>query len=351
MSVEFNLECALPKAHHQIITLAHGSGGRLTQQLLNDIFRPAFANPYLNQEHDSTRLQLETTNIAVTTDSYVVEPMFFPGGDIGKLAIIGTINDLAMRGAQPLYLTCGFILTEGLRVDTLIQIVNNMAQAAIENNIQIVAGDIKVVEKSKSPSVYINTTGLGSLSPKINIAPTEIKENDSIIISHDIGRHGLAVLSAREQLQLEPEITTDCRTLAPLVDALIKEGIHIHCLRDLTRGGLAGALIELAQSSNFSMSIYQSQIPISQSVAAGCELLGLDPLFVANEGCMIIFVDETEEKHALEVLSQHSKEVLPRKIGITQKSQSSKPDVILTTEYGTKRKLNLFSGEQLPRIC
>lgn len=333
-----------------IITLGHGGGGQLTQQLLDDIFRPAFHNALLDQQHDSTLVNLPNTSIAVSTDSYVVDPIFYPNGNIGELAIIGTCNDLAMRGAKPSYITCGFILAEGLRIETLQAVVLSMAKTAKENNVSIIAGDIKVVEQSQSSGLYINTTGIGMCFNHNAIAPSFIEPDDAILISHDIGRHGLAVLAARENLSLTPAITSDCRPLWPFVECLQKSFIPIHCLRDLTRGGLAAALVELANTSKMDIHIKQTTVPIQPNVQAGCDLLGLDPLFVANEGCMIIILPQKHASDALAILQKLTANSATQ-IGSVKASLRHSPQVILETAYGTQRGLQLFSGEQLPRIC
>jgi hydrogenase expression/formation protein HypE len=336
----------------EFITLAHGAGGRLTERLLDEIFRPAFGNPTLNQQHDGAIVTLPSPHIAITTDNYVVDPLFFPGGNIGELAITGTLNDLAMCGAEPLYITCAFILTEGLPLTSLVQIVESMRQCALTNHIQIVAGDTKVVEKTASPAVYINTTGIGMRSPHYSLCPQNIEQNDVIILSGDIGRHGLAVLGQRGNFNFTPPIESDCAPLWPLVCALIKNNCVPHCLRDLTRGGLAGALIELAKTRSLSIEIDEKAIPISQPVHAGCELLGIDPLYVANEGRMIVVTPAQHVTTTLELLHQFPAGQGATPIGrVLSESEDGTSSVILKTPFGSKRKLALFSGEQLPRIC
>lgn len=352
MDQDISFVCELPKSNYDVITLGHGGGGQLTQNLLDYVFRPAFDNPMLRQQHDSTRIDDLTGPLAFTTDSYVVDPLFFPGGNIGQLAIVGTLNDLAMRGACPVYLSCGFILTEGLPMTTLIQVVDHMRKTALAHHIQIIAGDIKVVEKAAQPSVYINTTGIGQIISPLPIGPTSIESHDAIIVSQDIGRHGIAVLNAREHLELEPPIESDCQALWPLVQQLLESHIPIHCLRDLTRGGLGGALIELAQSSALNFRIEQSSIPVCCAVNSACELLGLDPLYVANEGTMVLFVPQSAVSTTLALLHRLQNAPLAQVIGsVVPKTQTGCGEVHLKTPYGSWRKLTLFSGEQLPRIC
>lgn len=346
-----SFECAFPITSYPFITMAHGAGGKLTQHLLDYIFRPAFNNPLLNQQHDGAILELSTNKIAMTTDSYVVSPLFFPGSNIGELAVTGTINDLAMCGAKPLYITCAFILTEGLSTQTLIQVVDAIRLASLKNQVQIVAGDLKVVEKTLDNSLYINTCGIGTLPANFTICPQNIQNGDAIIISGDIGRHGLAVLGQRGNFNFEPPIESDCAPLWPLVSSLIQNNIIPHCLRDLTRGGLAGALIELANTSKLSFEIIEQNIPVSQSVHAACEILGLDPQYVANEGRMILFTPQEYIAQTLTVLHQFPEGKNATCIGQVHANEDLNGQVILKTAFGSKRKLSLFSGEQLPRIC
>lgn len=346
-----SFECAFPISQYPFITMAHGAGGRLTQSLLDLVFRPAFHNPLLDQQHDGALLTLPTHRIAMSTDSYVVHPLFFPGSNIGELAIIGTINDLAMCGARPLYLTCAFILTEGLPTKTLIQVVEAMRQAALQNHIHIVAGDIKVVEKTESGGLYINTTGIGVLPEHDALCPQRIQSGDAIIISGDMGRHGLAVLGERGNFHFDPPIESDCAALWPMVSDLLQHNLVPHCLRDLTRGGLAGALIELSQTCQLSFEIFEQFLPISQPVHAACEILGLDPLYVANEGRMILFTRPDLALPTLQLLHQYPGCQSAACIGEVHSKHSTSSQVILKTSFGTQRQLTLFSGEQLPRIC
>ncbi|MGD9591606.1 MAG: hydrogenase expression/formation protein HypE [Candidatus Berkiella sp.] len=346
-----SFECAFPIENYPFITMAHGSGGRLTQHLLDYIFRPAFSNLLLEQQHDGTVLTLPSNRIAITTDSYVVHPLFFPGGNIGELAITGTINDLSMCGAKPIYITCAFILNEGLPSATLIQVVDAIRQSALANNVQIIAGDTKVVEKSAFGGLYINTTGIGIAPADLTISPQMIQKGDAIILSGDVGRHGLAVLAQRENFGFNPPIRSDCAALWPMVNKLLENEISVHCLRDLTRGGLAGALVELANTSQLSFEVAQNKIAVSQEVHAGCELLGLDPLYVANEGRMILFIPANQVPKALAILHEFPNCKAAAQIGVVNSQSHGNNEVILKTHFNSERILVPFSGEQLPRIC
>lgn len=349
MNEALSFQCPFPIEQYPIITMAHGAGGRLTQQLLDDIFRPAFSNAYLEAQHDGAILNLPSTRVAVTTDSFVVHPLFFPGGNIGELAIIGSLNDLAMCAAKPMYITCAFILTEGFAISTLIEIVDSMRRTAIANEIQIVAGDIKVVDKTNEVSLYINTTAIGAPCSAYIVAPQSIQDEDVILLSGDLGRHGIAVLAKRYGFEYTPPILTDCMPLWPLVhDLLKKDGLTLHCLRDLTRGGLASALLELAATTHYTFEIDEAKIPLTQGVHAVCEILGLDPLFVANEGRMLLILPSTQAEIALSILKTFPGAEEATCIGRVYKG---KKEVLLKTRYGGKNRIMPFSGEQLPRIC
>lgn len=342
--------CDMPQGY-DLITLGHGGGGKLTQDLIDHIFKPAFDNPLLAQMHDCAHLQLTSQTIAVSTDSYVVQPLFFPGGDIGSLSVTGTCNDLAMGGATPKYLTCSFILTEGLPIETLKKVVLSMRQASFDQNVLLVAGDTKVVESSTAPSMYVNTTGIGLYTQGNQLNPSQIKTNDIMLISHDIGRHGLAVMTAREGLQLQGDIDSDCRPLFPMIDALLKSKIPVHCCRDLTRGGLATNLIELCHACGYNLEIDEDSIPVLDHIRAGCEMLGLDPMYMANEGCMVLFVPEQYAQVAISILNGFPHGQMASIIGRVLDRAAHRPIVHLKTSLGTKRVLHPFSGEQLPRIC
>lgn len=346
------IHCPLPLAADDTIRLAHGGGGYLMQTLIHEIFLQAFSNPFLNTLQDSAIIPALDGRLAMTTDSYVVQPLFFPGGDIGSLAIHGTVNDLAMMGAIPLYLSAGFILEEGLSVDTLKHVVSSMANSAQACGVQIVCGDTKVVDRGKGDQIFINTTGLGIIPPSCNIGPHHITPGDRIIVSGDVGRHGMAVLSVREGLTFSGDLASDSAPLHELVAELIEQGVSIHCLRDLTRGGLASALNELTTTARVKMAINESQVPVSESVRGACEILGLDPLYVANEGRCVLFLPSGDVEKALSILQNHAISARAAEIGeVLPLISNHTPQVILQTSYKTHRILDLLSGEQLPRIC
>ena len=329
--------------------MAHGGGGSLMHRLIADVFAKAFDNPFLDTEHDAAVLEREGKRFAFTTDSYVVRPLFFPGGDIGTLAVNGTVNDLAMRGARPLYLSAGFILEEGLPLDTLQRIAHSMQAAAKAANVHIVTGDTKVVDRGKGDGVYINTAGIGVLEHDWNLSPSSVRPGDAILVSGDLGRHGMAILAARAELNFETTIESDCAPLADMVQSLLDAHIAVHCLRDLTRGGLAAALIEIARSAKLHFHIHEDALPVHDEVRGACELLGLDPLYVANEGRFVAFVPPQQAHEALAILQSHSRGHAARRIG--EVKPGSPGLVTLTSSIGANRILDLLSGEQLPRIC
>ena len=348
---EFALACPFPIEDYPMITLAHGGGGKLTTQLIDQIFRPIFAAAALDVQHDGATLPAVQGRLAFSTDSYVVKPLFFPGADIGKLAVVGTCNDLAMCGAKPLYLSCGFILEEGLSTQTLIEVVHSMKRAADEAGVRLVTGDTKVVEHGKCDGLYINTAGLGVLEYDRDIRPGAVSTGDLILLSGDIGRHGVAVLSKREGLEFESEIQSDCAHLSAVVSDMLGEGIRINCLRDLTRGGLATALVEIAQGSGCVLTIKESEVKVNPAVQGACEILGLDPLYVANEGRFIAFVAAADAERALAVLLRHEVSEQASIIGEVSAAVSGRGRAIAKTGFGSGRVLDSLSGEQLPRIC
>lgn len=347
----FQSQCPTMLSNYPHITLAHGGGGRLTSQLIDNLFRPSFNNPGLNQNHDSTVLKFGSQRLAFTTDSYVIKPLFFPGGDIGKLSVIGTANDLAMSGARPQFLNCSLIIEEGFPLTTLIEVIQSMKKAAEEVGIQIVTGDTKVVENGKGDGLYINTSGIGVLEHSLEISPYSIDDGDAIILSGDIGRHGVSILSVREGLEFEGLIESDCAHLSELVNSLIESKISLHCLRDLTRGGLATALIELAETAQLTFTVDESAIPVSPQVRGACEILGLDPMYIANEGRFVAIVKSSDIKKTLEILHKHpiGKDAIC--LGQVAKDSSTKGKVLAKSQFGSLRLVEKFSGEQLPRIC
>jgi hydrogenase expression/formation protein HypE len=336
--------------HAQEIQLAHGGGGRMTQQLIDRVFLPAFRNRALEARHDGAVLSPPPgVRLAFTTDAHVVRPLFFRGGDIGQLAVNGTCNDLAMCGARPRYLSAGFILEEGLPIETLERVVASMARAAADNAVQIVAGDTKVVERGRADGMYITTAGIGWVEHEGEIGPGAVQAGDLVLLSGDIGRHGMAILSQREGLAFESPIESDCAPLWPAVAALLEAGIAVRCLRDLTRGGLATALIEIAEAAHSSITIDENSVTVSQPVQAACEILGLDPLYVANEGRLVAFVRAADADAALRVLAATAPGGPPAIIGHVGSDPPG--DVTLGTKLGVPRVLDRLSGEQLPRIC
>ncbi len=344
-----NPECPLPFADNERITLGHGSGGQLSHQLLRDLIYPYFGNPLLAEGHDSALLSIGHQRLAFTSDSFVVSPLFFPGGDIGKLAVFGTVNDLAMGGAKPLYLSCSLILEEGFPLETLSRVLAAMSQAADQTGVKVVTGDTKVVEQGKGDGIYINTAGIGVVEHDITINPRHIENGDLIILSGDIGRHGMAVMAMREGLKFDNPLKSDCDALYEPVQVLLNEGIPIHCLRDLTRGGLATALVELAETAGKSFLVKESAIPITDAVMGACEMLGLDPCYVANEGRFVAFIPAAQVDAALELLRH-----LPVTSGsciIGEVIEDNKAQVIYRTSLGSERLMYRLPGEQLPRIC
>ncbi|KVD88271.1 hydrogenase expression/formation protein HypE [Burkholderia ubonensis] len=341
--------CPAPVRARDIVEIGHGGGGRLMHRLIDDVFRPAFASDPLDFTHDGATLEFgrDVGPLAFTTDSYVVRPLFFPGGDIGSLAVNGTVNDLAMCGAEPCYLSAGFIIEEGFGMDELRRIVESMRAAAARVGVRIVTGDTKVVERGKGDGLYVNTSGVGVIRSRTPIAPRNVQPRDAVIVSGDTGRHGIAVLAVREGLEFETEITSDCAPLVDAVRSLIAAGIEIHCMRDLTRGGLATALIEIAEAANILIELDESAIPVHDAVRGACEILGLDPLYVANEGRFVALVPAAHAESALACLRCFSRDAAI--IGHVDRAVRQ-PDVRLRT-IGGARSLDMLSGEQLPRIC
>jgi hydrogenase expression/formation protein HypE len=346
---ELNPTCPIPIGQYPQVTLAHGGGGRLTHQLIERMFSPAFSNSLLDAGHDGATFSVNGARLAFTTDSYVVRPIFFPGGDIGSLAVNGTVNDLAMCGARPLYLSVGFILEEGLPMETLWGVVQSMRRAADEARVQLVTGDTKVVDKGKGDGIFINTAGVGVVEHDLSISPASVRPGDAILLSGDLGRHGIAIMAEREGLAFESAIESDCAPLDDLVMKLIDAKIEIHCLRDLTRGGLATALVEIAETAKVQIRIDEHSIPVREDVRGACEILGLDPLYLANEGRFVAFVAAPAVERALGILNSHPLGAGSCLIGkVTNDGSSS---VVMKSRIGAQRIVDMFSGEQLPRIC
>jgi len=347
----FSLNCPVPRVADDRIVLAHGGGGRLTHQLIEKIFMPAFSNDMLEQRHDGAVLPINGSRLAFTTDSFVVRPLIFPGGTIGDLAVFGTVNDLAMCGARPLYLSAGFILEEGLEMDTLRTVVTSMQDAAAKANIKLVTGDTKVVDKGKGDGVFINTSGIGLIEANVKgtISPASVQAGDAVIVSGDLGRHGIAILSVREGLEFESPILSDTDCVWPAVEALLNAGIEVHCLRDLTRGGLATTLNEIAADRNICIKLEESLIPVEETVQSACEILGLDPLYVANEGRFAVFVPQAQADKALDIMKIVPVSNGSVRVGTVEDSPAR--TVVLQSRIGGNRVVDMLSGEQLPRIC
>jgi hydrogenase expression/formation protein HypE len=412
MNDQFNLSCPVPLTDHATIQLAHGGGGRLMRDLIETVFLPAFGaasplppgegqgegggvkgegrrekgerrvvsgqssvvssrqapspktedqrpsslsslpsplSPRPSPPHDAAVLPTAGGRLAFTTDSFVVHPLFFPGGDIGTLAVYGTVNDLAMAGAKPAYLSAGFILEEGLPIDVLRRVVASMAEAARTAGVRIVTGDTKVVDRGKADGLFINTAGVGWVPAGVEISPARVRPGDAILLSGDLGRHGMAIMSVREGLAFEGALESDCAPLAGLVEAMLAAGTDLHCLRDLTRGGLAAALNEIALDAAVGIEIDEAAIRVAEPVAAACELLGLDPLYVANEGRLAAFVPAASAEQVLAAMCAAPSGAGAARIG--QVADRHAGLVELRSRYGGSRIVDLLSGEQMPRIC
>ena len=332
-----------------MITLAHGSGGSLTGSLISDLFRRYFDNSFLAEAHDAARLPMIPGRLAFTTDSYVINPLVFPGGDIGKLAICGTVNDLAMSGAKPLYISCGFILEEGLPLALLEQVVGSMAVAAREAGVLIVTGDTKVVNKGAADKLFINTAGIGQIPDGADICGANARPGDVVLVSGTLGDHGAAILVAREQLGLESPLCSDCAPLGGLVEAMVSVCPDIRVLRDPTRGGAASVLSEIAAQSRVEIELDEESIPINPAVRGISELLGLDPLYMANEGKLIAIVPAEQAATVLAVMKNHVYGKDAAIIGRVLPYQLGK--VLLRTPYGSRRILDQMVSDPLPRIC
>lgn len=341
--------CPFPIEDYPTVQMAHGGGGRLMGQLIDKIFLTAFGAPPPGQRHDSALLDAGEGRLAFTTDAFVVRPMIFPGGDLGSLAVHGTVNDLAMAGARPLALSAAFILEEGLPMETLWRIASSMADAAADAGVSIVTGDTKVVDRGKGDGIYITTSGVGRVAHDRSIAPGEVRDGDVVMVSGDLGRHGMAVMAEREGLEFESDITSDSASVAGPALALLEAGLSVHCLRDLTRGGLTATLNEIASATGRRIEIEEKAVPVRDDVAAACAFLGLDPFQVACEGRFAIFLPAAEADRALEILRAHSVSEGARVVGeVTGESDGR---VVLASTTGARRLLDLPAGEQLPRIC
>ncbi len=343
------LQCPVPIEADDRVQLGHGSGGKLSAQLVARHFLPHFENPALVQLGDASIVSIGGAEMAISTDSFVVQPIEFPGGNIGSLAVHGTLNDVAMMGARPVCLTAAFILEEGLSLAVLDRVIAAMARASREAGVPIVAGDTKVVERGKADGLHINTTGIGVVDPDFRPNPSRAEPGDVILLSGPIARHGMAIMAAREGLSFESAITSDSAALPPLVDAMRDAGMDVHVLRDPTRGGVASALNEIAVASGVGVEIDEAALPVPGDVRAACELLGLDPLYVANEGVLVAFVPEAQAARALSAMRFHPLGAEAVRIG---RVVAEHPRfVVLRTALGGTRVVDLLPGDQLPRIC
>ena len=336
------------------INMAHGSGGKAMRNLIEDVFLGAFDNPLLAPLEDQAivplaELAAQGDRLAFTTDTYVVSPLFFPGGDIGSIAVAGTVNDLAMSGAKPLYLSCGVVLEEGLPIATLRRVVASMQRVAAEAGVAIVTGDTKVVERGAADKLFINTAGIGVVPRGVAISAAHARPGDAVIVNGHLGDHGTAILIARQQLALEADVASDCQPLASLVAAMLEACPGIHCLRDATRGGVATVLNEFAQSSRVAIRIHESALPLREQVKGACEILGLDPLYLANEGKLVAIVPGPDAQRVLAAMRAHPAGRDAAIIG--EVGEEPAGVVVLHTGFGGQRIVDMLVGEQLPRIC
>ena len=348
-----NLEgavCAPPLPHDEQIVMGHGAGGRMSHQLIRKAFLPAFQNPALNAGNDAALVVPDARQrLSVSTDAHVVSPLFFPGGDIGRLAVCGTVNDVAMLGAKPLYLTAGFILEEGLPMDILHRVIESMKRAAEEAGVQIVAGDTKVVQRGKADGLYITTAGIGVVREGVDVSGANARAGDAVILSGTIGDHGIAVLGARGELGFESSIQSDVAPLNHLIEAMLDASPNIHALRDPTRGGLATTLNEIATQSDAGIILDERTLPIHPEVGAACEMLGFDPLYIANEGKLVCIVPREDAEKVLKVMKRTR--YGEGAVIIGNVVEEPKGRVLLKTAIGSTRVVDMLAGEMLPRIC
>lgn len=340
--------CPMPLREYPNVLLAHGGGGRLMQSLIQELFLASFGDPG-TIPHDAAVVEIERTALAFTTDSYVVQPLFFPGGDIGGLAVHGTVNDLAMAGARPLCLSAAFIIEEGLPMETLSRVVASMRAAADRAGVRIITGDTKVLDRGKGDGLFINTAGIGRIEARARVHPSRVQPGDVVLVSGDLGRHGMAVMAIREGLDFETTIESDSAPLWEPVRALLEGGVDVHCLRDVTRGGLTACVHEIAVGAGVSVVLEEDRIPVAANVRAACEVLGLDPLQVACEGRFCAFVPAAEADRATALLQGHPASAGACRVGRVE-ARTTVP-VVMRTPLGPTRILDLPAGEQLPRIC
>ncbi|MBX2989806.1 MAG: hydrogenase expression/formation protein HypE [Bacteroidetes bacterium] len=343
------MSCPIPLTEYKHVLLAHGSGGKLTHQLIQKVFLSQFKNEALEPLHDGAILNINGSRLAFSTDSFVVNPIVFPGGSIGELAVNGTVNDLAVCGAKPLFIGVGFIIEEGFSMEELWRIAVAMQEAARKAGVMVVTGDTKVVERGKADKIFINTSGIGVVEEGVDISPKNIKPGDAIIVSGTIADHGIAIMSVREGLEFETQITSDTAPLNDLVERMFSASKRIRVLRDATRGGVASVLNELAESSGIGLTIVEERIPLKEEVRGACELLGFDPLYVANEGKLLAIVPKEVAEAVLEAMRSHPLGVDAQIIG--EATMDHPRIVVMKSRIGGTRVVDMLSGEQLPRIC
>jgi hydrogenase expression/formation protein HypE len=349
VTINLDLSCPVPLPAKDTILLGHGSGGKLSAELIRDVFLPALKNPVLSRLDDQGIVNVNGQRLAITTDSFVVKPLFFPSGDIGSLAVHGTVNDLAMGGATPLFLSAAFIIEEGFSMEELRRVVNSLRQAATEAGVQVVTGDTKVVEKGKGDGLFINTTGIGLVREGVDLSADRARPGDKVILSGSIGDHGIAILAQREGLEFETQIQSDSASLHPLVTEMLRVSRDIRCMRDPTRGGVSSTLNEIAERSGVGIEIEECTLPIHEEVRGACELLGLDPLYVANEGKLIAIVAPEAAESVLQAMKRHPLGVEAQIIGTVKHEHPAL--VTMRTPLGTTRIVDMLVGDQLPRIC
>jgi hydrogenase expression/formation protein HypE len=341
--------CPAPILDHKTVVLGHGSGGKLTHQLIQKMILPAFRNPALEAQHDGAVLSMNAARIAFSADSYVVNPIFFPGGNIGDLAVNGTVNDLAMCGARPQYLSASFIIEEGLSMDDLWKILCSMKDAADKAGVTLVTGDTKVIDRGKGDKIFVNTSGIGIIPDEVTIDPARAQPGDAIIVSGHIASHGMAIMSVREGLEFETPIESDTAALNGLVETILNTSHGVHVLRDPTRGGVASVLNEIAEKSGCGIVIDERTIPVRSDVQGACEILGLDPLYVANEGKLLAFVARVDAEKVLAAMRLHA--FGQESVIIGEVVEHHRGIVVMRTRIGGSRVVDMLSGEQLPRIC
>ncbi|MGB8473895.1 MAG: hydrogenase expression/formation protein HypE [Candidatus Acidiferrum sp.] len=349
IKLDVGLNCPVPVAATESILLGHGSGGRMSGDLLRNILLPALQNPVLDRLDDQAIVDIGGSRVAFTTDSFVVKPLFFPGGDIGTLAVNGTVNDLAMGGAQPLFLSLALILEEGFPIDSLRQVVESIRVAAAIAGVVVVTGDTKVVEKGSGDGLFVNTSGIGLVPANVRFSADQARPGDRVLLSGSIGDHGITILSQREGLEFESAVASDTAALHTLVGDMLRASLEIRCLRDPTRGGLSSSLNEIAARSHVGIELEENAIPICEAVQGACEMLGLDPLYVANEGKLIAVVEPTAAERILGAMRRNP---LGRDAQIVGTITDAHPSMVtMRTRLGTSRIVDLLSGDQLPRIC